>query len=282
MVFESILSPLSAEKYPWNMFFLGILYSSLGVVLSLWIFHKNASLVMVFLTVLAAIPFMYQAMKCEEEKDVDIEDERMIMRSHYRPLVGFMLLFFGMTIAYTLWYALSPINITQALFNIQTETIVSINNGVTGNVTSMGIFLKIFLNNVKVLAFCILFAFLYGAGAVFVLTWNASVIGAAMGNFIRSNMGRVAELIGLLKVAGYFQVLSLSLLRYAIHGIPEILGYVLGGLAGGIISMAIVNHDMFTEKFERIVFDSSTLLVVALLCLLAAGLLEVYVTPILF
>ena len=282
MVVESILAPLRAEKQPWNMFFLGILYSSMGALLSLWIFQKNASLVMVFLTVLACVPFMYNTLRLEEEKDAETNEERVLLKEHGRALRAFMWLFIGMTLSYMLWYVFLPASLTQSLFNIQTETIVSINNNVTGNATSLNILLRIFLNNIKVLAFCMLFAFLYGAGAIFVLTWNASVIGTAMGNFVRTHLISAANLIGFYKVASYFQVFSLSILRYAIHGIPEILAYFVAGLAGGIISVEVVNHDVFTAKFERIVFDSSTLLVMALILLLVAAALEVYVTPLLF
>ena len=43
---------------------------------------------------------------------------------------------------------------------------------------------EIFINNMGVLFLCIIFSFLYGAGAIFILTWNASVIAAAIGSFI--------------------------------------------------------------------------------------------------
>ena len=103
---------------------------------------------------------------------------------------------------------------------------------VTGSavgLSDISLFTLIFFSNLKVLVFCILFAVLYGVGAIFILTWNASVIGTAIGNFIRL---RLAE------SSNYFYVASLGLLRYMIHGIPEILAYFIAGLAGGIISMA--------------------------------------------
>jgi hypothetical protein len=60
---------------------------------------------------------------------------------------------------------------------------------------------------------------------MFILTWNASVIGAAIGNFIRTEISRYAGSLGFAKAAAYFQIISLGLLKYAIHGIPEILAY---------------------------------------------------------
>ena len=36
------------------------------------------------------------------------------------------------------------------------------------------------------MAFCLLFSLIYGSGAIFILTWNASVLGTAIGNYIKS------------------------------------------------------------------------------------------------
>jgi len=108
------------------------------------------------------------------------------------------------------------------------------------------------------------------------------VIGAAAGNFIRSHMAKFAGVAGLNKVGAYFYVSSLSILRYAVHGIPEIFAYVIAGLAGGILSMAIIKHDFGTGKFERILLDVSDLVLLAVLVLFIAGVVEVFITPALF
>ena len=138
------------------------------------------------------------------------------------------------------------------------------------------------MNNIKVLSFAILFAFIYGAGAIFILTWNASVIGTAIGNFIRSNISQYAGLFGFDKFANYFSVASIGLLRYILHGIPEILAYFYGGLAGGIISVAIIRKHYKDERFSHIVFDISEMILIAVSFLVAAAFIEVYITPLLF
>ena len=160
------------------------------------------------------------------------------------------------------------------VFGRQTATIQVINNQVSGNAyQQFSTFTKILFNNIRVLAFAILFAFVYGAGAIFILTWNASVIGTAIGNFIKSNLSPYSS---------YFSVASVGLLRYALHGIPEILAYFYGGLAGGIISVAIVKRQYENKKFSHIIFDISELLVISISFLLVAAFLEVYITPHLF
>ena len=169
------------------------------------------------------------------------------------------------------------------VFDKQIATIQSINNKVSGNAyEQFSIFSKIFFNNVKVLSFSILFAFIYGAGAIFILTWNASVIGTAIGNFVRVNLSEYAGLLGFEKFAGYLNIFSIGLLRYALHGIPEILAYFYGGLAGGIISVSIAKKHYKDKKFSHILFDISELLIIAIAFLLVAAFIEVYLTPIFF
>ena len=78
MVIESLINPAKAEGRPWEMFFLGLLYASIAVFLSLWIFKDYSSLVMVFLTVFASIPVVYSLIAMEEEKDVRATSEKSL------------------------------------------------------------------------------------------------------------------------------------------------------------------------------------------------------------
>ena len=283
MVLESLLNPLKAEKKPWEMFFLGFIYSSVAIILSLWIFKDQASLIMVFFTVMACLPIVYSTMKLEEGKDLVIRMERDLLKEHNKAIIFLVFLFLGITLSFVTWYIFLPPETLSNVFDKQTATIQAINNQVSGNLfQQLPIFTKIFLNNIQVLTFAILFAFIYGAGAIFILTWNASVIGAAIGNFIRSNLGDYATSIGLAKFSAYFGVVSIGLLRYSLHGVPEIIAYFYGGLAGGIISVAIIRKHYKHEKFSHILFDVSELLVIAFSFLLVAAFLEVYVTPLLF
>lgn len=283
MVLESIISPRYAEQNPWNLFFFGFLYTSIAIPLSYWIFEKHASLVMVFLTVIACIHLMYNTLKFEEKKDLVLNKETALLKEHAKALTFFMFLFGGMTLAFAAWYVLLPDMIVQKVFSIQTQTILDVNNNVSGNtIEQVRLFGRIFFNNIKVLTFCLLFSFIYGSGAVFILVWNASVIGTAIGNFVRSNLALFTNLVGWQKISAYLHVISLGLLKYSIHGIPEILAYFTGALAGGIISIAVIRHDFGTSRFEKIILDSSDLIIISIALLLISALLEVYVTPVVF
>lgn len=284
MVLEAILSPTIAEKQKYKMIFLGFALTLVGALFAFFVFEAHASMVTIFLVALAATPLMYSIIKYEEEKDLQDVGEKMLLQEHSKALGAFMFLFLGITLGVVVMYVFLPWDTVGSLFQAQSDTLKNIRGGITGmsSIEQMNVFSKIFFNNVKVLLFAILFSFVFGAGAIFVLAWNASVIGTAIGNFIRGNLALYSELIGLDKVAKYFHVISIGLLKYVIHGIPEILAYFVGALAGGIISVAIIKHDLGSIKFEHIVLDTADLLFISIGLLFFAAVLEVWITPIIF
>ena len=238
---------------------------------------------MVFLTTLAAVPLIYRIIKTEEEKDLTDIEEKVLLKEHSKALKAFMYLFIGATLCFALWYAVLPQEMVDTLFHSQASTISNINGRVTQTTGSVinpaAVFSKIFFNNVKVLLFCVLFSFMYGAGAIFILMWNASIVGAAIGSFIRVSLGALTTSICGVTAGTTFCAVSSGILRYTIHGIPEILAYFIAALAGGIISIAVINHEFTSRKFEHILLDSADLLMLSIGVLFIAALLEVFVTP---
>lgn len=276
------MNPFKAEKKPYEMIIIGFLYASIGLFLSLLVFAEHSSLVMIFLTAMACIPLMYETIKYEESKYLEFPKEKRLLFEHSKALLFLLCLFLGAAIAYAVWYIFLPASLSITVFNTQSATIASLNQKVMGHAIHFGVLGKIFLNNVKVLIFCIIFSFIFGSGAIFILMWNASVIGVALGNFFRLRIAEYSNALGLEQVSSYFFIISLSVLRYAIHGIPEIFGYIVAGLAGGMISVAIIRHDLGTKDFERVILDVSNMILLSLFIIFIAALLEVYVTPVFF
>ena len=160
MVLESLTSPFKAENEPKKLVFLGFLYSSLAIFLSLWIFRNYSSMIMVFLSVMALVPLLYNIIKMEEEKDLEELGEKWLLKEHWKALRAFTALFIGMVLAFVFWYVVLPSNTISVLFETQTSTISAINSSVTGMATeSLSVFARVFLNNIKVLIFCVLFSF---------------------------------------------------------------------------------------------------------------------------
>jgi uncharacterized membrane protein SpoIIM required for sporulation len=228
---------------------------------------------MIFLTVLASVPLMYGAIRMEEKKDLELKEEKFLIKEHGKALSFFMFLFFGFVVSFALWHIFLPSELTEILFQAQVKEIKNVENiDITGNAVSLAsVFGSIFFNNLLVMIFALLFAFFYGVGAIFILTWNASILGAAVGNFVNSSIS-----------SSYFASIPMGLLRYSIHGLPEMLAYFMAGLAGGIISVAIMRHDFGSGKFKHVLVDSLDMIFLSVFILFVAALLEVFVSPLFF
>jgi len=204
-----------------------------------------------------------------------------LMKEHSKALIYFMFLFMGFVVAFSFWYIVFEDG--NQNFRAQIETYCMINkpahfsecvseygieqvSKTTAFLTAKEKIVNIFVNNIYVLIFTLVFSLIFGAGAIFILAWNASVIAAAIGIFSKSEITN----------------LPLGLFRYMIHGIPEIGAYFAGALGGGIVSIAVIKHDVRSEKFWTILQDSLNLIILSVLLLFVAALIEVFVTPVFF
>ncbi|MBI2040597.1 MAG: stage II sporulation protein M [DPANN group archaeon] len=256
MVLEYIISVKNAERRPWKMFFLGLIYTSVAIPLSLWIFPSQASATAILFVVIASLPLVLSLFRHEES-----EAEAGHLKHHKATIPFFVFFFLGLVLAFTLWNIFLPNSLSTLLFAPQENTIAEI----TGDAVAQSAgFVTILLNNFKVLAIAVILSLLYGAGAVFIFTWNASVIASAVGAVVK-NLGHAA--------------IGTGLLKYLLHGVPEITAYFMGGLAGGIISFAIVRHKFGTKRFYNALIDSADLTIAAVVLLVVSAFLEISISP---
>jgi len=69
MVLESIISVKRAEREPIDMLFLGFVYSSIAVLLALWLFPGQASATAILFTTIAMLPLMLNVILFEKKKE---------------------------------------------------------------------------------------------------------------------------------------------------------------------------------------------------------------------
>ena len=283
MVLESLFNPFVVKRKPWEMFFGGFIYSIVGLLLAYFVFREIAGILMVFLIVMATIPMLYVTIKNEEELDLKTDKEWVLLKEHTGVLLYLIFLFLGITTALVLSYLFLPTEMSSSIFTLQEKAISNVNQNLQGHITGgaaqFNFFIRIFMNNMKVLFFCLIFSLLYGTGAIFILTWNASVIAVAIGGLIKSELIQVASFTGLTTISSYAGITAVGFLRYLTHGIFEITAYFVMGLAGGILSIALIKHN-FQE--ERVLVDALDLIFISVGLLIFAGIIEVYLTPQLF
>jgi uncharacterized membrane protein SpoIIM required for sporulation len=284
---ELLINPKKAERRPWEMFFIGFLYASVSILLATFVFgsdpvlSKYLGVFMITFCVIFTMPFMYYTLKLEERKDMADVEEQTLLLEHKKAIFCFLWLFMGFIVAFSIWFIVVPHG--ESLFRAQIETFCQINrpnsmnecltqyglgkdSAITGGATSNQRVLSIFSNNIYVLIFTLVFSLIFGAGAIFVLAWNATVIAAAIGIFVKSNLAS----------------LPTGILRYMIHGLPEIAAYFVAALAGGILSVAIIRRDTQSNRFWSVMEDVLTLIIIAIVILFISALIEVFITPKLF
>ena len=286
---ESLINPKRAEKGPWKMLLIGILYASLSLLLVELFFGKDpvlskfSGIMVVTFCVMFSLPFMYYIIKKEEKSDEEIEGLMHVWKVHKDAIFALLWLFVGFIIAFAFWFIVLQ---NSTLLNAQVETYCMINSpgdiescthqysfenlagdsSVTGAATKKARLFSILENNIYVLIFTLIFSLIFGAGAIFILAWNASVIAGAIGIFTKY------------KIAG----IPLGISRYMIHGLPEIAAYFITALAGGILGVGLIRNGWKSKKFLRVFENVIILLFVSIIILLIAGLIEVYFTPLLF
>lgn len=283
---EMLINPRKAERKSWELFFVGAFYASLSILLVNWIFSQDAVLsrysgmLVVTFTVMLSIPFVYYTIRLEEKKISESSGAFALLKEHKKAIYAFIWLFLGFVIALSFWYIMLSSTLS---FRAQIETYCLINKPTSydscvqqyqikdatapvGFLSNTERLFLIFTNNIYVLIFTLIFSLIFGAGVIFVLAWNASVIAAAIGIFTKSELS----------------VLPLALVRYMIHGIPEIASYFIVALAGGMVSIAVIKHETGTNKFWDVLQDSLNLIILAVIVLFIAALVEVFITPLLF
>ncbi len=284
---ESLINPKKVEKGPWKMVFVGLFYAFLSIFLTKIFFpngsvlSKYSGVLIVTFSVLFTLPFFYFMIKKEEIEDEQVEGLLKVWKVHKNFVYGFLWLFLGFIIAFSVGDVLLK---DPTLLNAQIQTYCNINapsniqncvsqytnpqifSKTTGHVAGFGMFTGILTNNIYVMIFTLLFSLIFGAGAIFVLSWNASVIAAAINIFTNYKLSE----------------LPLGLLRYMIHGFPEIASYFITALAGGILGAEIIRNGFKGKAFSRVLENSILLLFLALVILIFAAVIEVYFTPLFF
>jgi len=257
MVLERLVNVRMALRQPFWVFILGGVISTICLFISFLIFDTSAGLLSNFLITFAILPFMLDFIRYEGSK-MDQKTEALqkmnIFQRHRSIILVYIAFFVGMILSQSILYFLMPDKWSQKLFDDQINQI----NIIRGKVTFGGTIQEIILNNISVLILSFIFSFLFGAGAIFILSWNASVLSAAIGMTA--------------KTIGGFKAIPLAVLGYFPHGSLEILAYFIGGIAGGLISLAFTTRN--TKKFSFIIKDSLKLMIISIILLIIAGFIE--------
>jgi len=261
---EAIISPGTAERRPWKTVACGIIFTIIAALITFVIeaftVCSGAGYLLVSFITIAAVPLFARIFCIEEHKK-----KGNLFQRHAPVIEMYAYFFIGVIIASSFFYALYADRGSKCLFSDQLATLD--NMGVIDEknlpacgtegamITGMSLQSKnwemFFMNNVSVLLLLFMFSFVLGAGSVWLISWNASVIGVLIG----------------------YRLDPLILIKILPHGIFEFGGYFIGAVAGGILSAAIVQERIKSE-YKRVLLDSLLYLAIAVGMIFVGALIE--------
>ncbi|MCK4670580.1 MAG: stage II sporulation protein M [Nanoarchaeota archaeon] len=269
MVLERFLEKKSIEHRSYLVFFLSIFYVFVGYIVSKIFFGDTVSVAMLFLCTLLLVPSLMTLLRREEiaERTYGL---RHFFSTHKKLVLLYLVVFLGIFGGYLALGSMTDMNTTfdfQLKYLISQEgigpdTLATFKDG--GLENSGGHFFSILLANLEVLLLCFILSVFYGAGAIFLIVLNASVFASFILYLVR-------YFTNVTQMATFF-------LLYIVHLIPEIAGFLLAAIAGGVISVAIAKERFMSPHFQNVTKDALVLLLIGILLIIIGAALEVFVT----
>ncbi len=284
MVLETILTRREALRHPFFMLATSAFVCSVSLWVAYWAFPKSASILAIAFVTIALMPLFHAIFKTEEEREAERPGfAALFLTRHFNVVKVYAFFFIGLILTYAFWYSVVSPETRALMFSEQEGTLMGINQlraSLTGNFSIQGTvcgpnpfcwFNTIFVNNAFfVLMPALFFSFAYGAGAVFLLGWNASVLGVLIGKdivqFAASHGGPTALYMAANRALGLVP-----------HGIFESFGYFGGAIAGGIIGAAISKKKHLRGEMGTITRDVIVMLLYAFGLIAIGALIEAYV-----
>lgn len=288
MVVESLIGPRTAERNPSEIMVLSFIFVSMAIGVVDFLKIEPYGTMLIMFTLIPSIPFVLNLFKLEEE---ELEHETVLrsktVKRHFSVIMVLLAFFMGMVMANTFWYLFldgTEPEKASRFFEPQLSELIRINDlgdqlsgkftaAATTPIDGAGVsmartFAFIFFQNLRVLAFVIFGSLIYGAGSVFILIWNASIIGVFLGNLARKFVFHEAPQFSLIPGLSY------GILGLIPHGTFELLSYLCGALAGGILSYAITRRVYGKVEFKPILKDVINLVGIAITLIFIGAVIE--------
>lgn len=271
MVLEHIFPEDWLERKGRYAFILGIIYSIIGVLIASVLFPGDPALVAVAFTAMLLLPELYKIFSIEERRES--VEKHISMRALWRDDIDiiriYIFLFLGIILVYSLGTILLPGMETNTLFREQLE--IRFGQGFAGNAIAFsgGLFFELLTNNFMVLVACFILALLTGDGAIFLITWNASVWGTIFGITAKN----AASFSG----QNPFWVFAIIMLVVFPHMMIEAISYFLAAISGSVISKDVILEKFASDRFMEVFGFNLYLLLFALIFLLLGAIVETFV-----
>jgi uncharacterized membrane protein SpoIIM required for sporulation len=279
MVLEDLFNPSWVRHRPYLAFVFSFFFTFIAFLMSMFFFRNSMSVAVIFLTTLLLVPTFMMLLRMEEI--VESKDGlKHFFRNHKDIFEVYLFSFLGVFVAFVL-LGLIMYNNTESynrLFDFQIDFLKFQENlsaesvqGFVQGTQSPGLSqaASLFAHDLIIVAICFLLSFFYGASAIFLIILNGSVFA----NFIVFVIKTVAD-----NAAQGVQ----AFLFFLIHLVPEVSGFMIAAIAGGVVSKAVLYEKKGSKAFCNVFKDATMLMLIAIGLVLVSVLLEVFVTARLF
>ena len=273
MVLEHLFPEDWLEKKGRYAFLLGVIYSFIAIVIAKFLFPGDPALVAVAFTSLLLLPELYKIFSMEERQE-SVEQKvsfNALWKDDVEVVRIYLFLFIGILLVYALGTILMPEMQANTLFREQLE--IRFGQGFSGQAVSTvfdgSLFRDLLSNNFMVLLACFIMALLTGDGAIFLITWNASVWGTIFGLTAKNAAAFTGS-------APYLIFLGIMIIVFC-HLIIEALSYFLAAISGSVISKDVILEKFASDRFFEVFGFNLYLLLFGLVALVIGALVETVV-----
>jgi uncharacterized membrane protein SpoIIM required for sporulation len=271
MVLEHIFPEDWLEKKGRYAFVLGVVYSLIATIIASILFPGDPALVGVAFTSMLLLPELYKIFSIEERRES--QEKHITLKALWRDDIEliriYTFMFLGIMLVYSIGAMVLPGFETNNLFREQLE--IRFGQGFSGQagLLTSGLFYELLTNNFLVLIACFILALLTGDGAIFLITWNASVWGTIFGITAKG----CAEFSGQNPVILYGTIMLIVFP----HMMIEAISYFLAAISGSVISKDVILEKFASERFFEVFGFNLYLFLFALGFLLLGALVETFV-----
>ena len=261
MVLERMYSTGYLRKNKWVIMLIAVAYSIFGIGGATLLFRElNPSTVSLALLTLILLATLKDVINAE------LQDAQGKFPAGALAIFGY--LFVGVMLSFAVWSMLLPDETVPFMFQSQ-ENLIKADDA---RILFLGQDIpSLILNNLSVLAICLIISFLFGISSffLFIIVWNASAIGVVF--------GVVAGKTGLIAGMNPILVFMIILVAALPHIILKIFSFFLAGIVGENASQ---NFFSYKTQNLRVILVNAGLLVLSVLMIVTAALLEIALAPI--
>lgn len=262
VIFVKLITVDSLRKKSHLAMIMAGFFVLIGFVAAFFIFSSAMSLAMIAFSSLLILPFLIKILEKEapatEKMKATHKNElynwfnpssiSKIFERHESLIKFYIFLFFGMALEYAMLFAVLQPAVGESAFSHQLGLF-----GPTGEFFSSDILSQILENNLQIAIISFALSIFYGAGSIFILNYNASIVGVMYGSTFRTLLWGTPLFYS-------------NILFYIPHTFLEIIAYLLAAVAGGLLIKGLRRD---------ILRDSAVLFSLSIILIFIAGYVEV-------